>query len=240
MSQGSAASQPVLHRRIRADLEGEIRSGAWPPGFRIPTELDLVARYGCSRMTVSKAVASLAQAGLVERRKRAGSFVARPPMRAGVLEIPDIAAVIAARGEAYRFERLSRRVRAAHGEDADEAGFESADLVLAVNGLHFASGAPFAVERRIISLAAVPQARDLPFDTEPPGTWLLRHVPWTAARHRIGAVNADAATARRLRIRGGLACLTIDRWTWREGQAITFVRQLFPADRYDLVASFSP
>ena len=32
--------------------------------------------------------------------------------------------------EAYRFERLSRRVRAAHGEDADEAGFESADLVV--------------------------------------------------------------------------------------------------------------
>jgi GntR family histidine utilization transcriptional repressor len=47
-----------LERRIRADLEERIRSGAWPPGHRIPTEAELMARYGCARMTVSKSPTS--------------------------------------------------------------------------------------------------------------------------------------------------------------------------------------
>jgi GntR family histidine utilization transcriptional repressor len=227
----------ALHRRIRADLESEIRSGAWPPGFRLPTEQALMAKYRCARMTVSRAVGSLTQAGLVERRKRAGSFVARPHLQTAVLEIPDIPALITERGEAYRFRRLSRRVRL---PGPDEAALDASPLVLAVGGLHLAGGAPFALERRIINLAAVPQARDLTFDAEPPGTWLLRHVAWTTARHQIGAVNADAATAAKLTIRPGLACLTVERWTWRAGEWITFVRQTFPAGRYTLLATFEP
>ena len=103
---------PGLERRIRADLEAKIQSGAWPPGQRIPTELELMAAYGCSRMTVSKAIGTLAHSGLVERRKRAGSFVTRPHVQTAVLEIPDIPALIASRGESYRFERLTRRRRA--------------------------------------------------------------------------------------------------------------------------------
>jgi GntR family histidine utilization transcriptional repressor len=159
----------ALHRRIRADLESEIRSGAWPPGFRLPTEQALMAKYRCARMTVSRAVGSLSQAGLVERRKRAGSFVARPRLQTAVLEIPDIPALITARGEAYRFRRLSRRVRTPGPADPDEAALDTSPLVLAVGGLHLAGGEPFALERRIINLAAVPQARALAFDAEPPG-----------------------------------------------------------------------
>ena len=49
-----------LHRRIYDDLEGRILSGDWAPGARIPFEHELTARYGCSRMTVSKAISELA------------------------------------------------------------------------------------------------------------------------------------------------------------------------------------
>ena len=52
--------------------------------------------------------------------------------------------------------------------------------------------------------------------------------------------HADAATAAKLAIRPGLACLTVERWTWRAGEWITFVRQTFPADRYTLLATFEP
>ncbi len=73
-----------------------------------------------------------------------------------------------------------------------------------------------------------------------PGSWLLNHVPWSQARHRITAVPADAATARLLNLAPHAACLQVERWTWRSGQGVTFVRQVFPGDRYDLVADFSP
>ena len=45
-----------LSERIMADLAGEIASGAWPPGHRIPYEHELMARYGCARATVGKAL----------------------------------------------------------------------------------------------------------------------------------------------------------------------------------------
>jgi GntR family histidine utilization transcriptional repressor len=54
---------------------------------------------------------------------------------------------------------------------------------------------PFALEDRLISLAAVPEAADLDFAEESPGAWLLHHVPWTEAENRISAVGADAAVA---------------------------------------------
>ena len=96
---GTEVHQQVasLHSRIRTDIEQRIRSGEWPPGFRIPSEMELMANWACSRMTVNKAVAALATEGLVDRNRRAGTTVARPRMHAAMLRIPDIGADIEAR-----------------------------------------------------------------------------------------------------------------------------------------------
>jgi GntR family histidine utilization transcriptional repressor len=107
-----------LHRRIGADIEGRILSGEWPPGARVPTEAELQAEYGCARMTVSKALTDLSARGLIVRRRRAGSVVARPPVHSAVLDIPDIAAEIETRGMAYGYELLQRGVRAGTDDEA--------------------------------------------------------------------------------------------------------------------------
>lgn len=230
-----------LESRIRAELEGKIRSGAWPPGLRIPTEHELVARYGCARMTVHKAITALVAAGLIERRKKAGSFVASPHVQTAVIEIPDIAAIIAARGETYRFELLARTRGPADRLDPAAAhdGFDLDGEALALDGLHVAQGRPFCLEHRLISLEAAPEAADVDFARQAPGSWLLGHIPWTQARHRITACAAGAAAAA-LELPRTAACLQVERWTWRAAQPVTFARQLFPGDRYDLIAEFAP
>lgn len=228
-----------IAQRIAADIEGRIRSGEWRPGRRIPFEHELVAHYGCARATVSKALGSLSRAGLIERRRRAGSFVAHPHVRSAVLEIPDIAAVIAARGQDYRFEVVTRRIRRRRAECDEEAGFAADEQLLQIEGVHHAAGEPFGHEERLISLAAVPSAREAAFGPVSPGSWLLANVPWTEARHRISAV-AAGAMAGLLGLDAGAPCLCVERWTWRMGAAVTFARQCFPGDRYDLVADFAP
>ncbi|HEX7848402.1 MAG TPA: UTRA domain-containing protein [Sphingomonas sp.] len=222
----------TVEARIRRDIEARIHSGEWRPGHRIPFEHELVATYGCARATVSKALGGLARDGLIERRRKAGSFVAHPQVHSAVLEVPDLAQVIAARGEVYRWQLTNRRV-------ADQAGDVPLPALL-VEGVHYGGGEPFALERRLIALAAVPDAAQESFTDEAPGTWLLHHVPWTAARHRIRAVEANATEARALGLRPRGACLELDRATWRAGQIVTHVRQLFRGDRYDLVAEFRP
>lgn len=222
----------TVEARIRHDIEARIHSGEWKPGHRIPFEHELVATYGCARATVSKALGGLAKDGLIERRRKAGSFVAHPQVHSAVLEVPDLAQVIAARGEEYRWLLTNRRA-------ADSANDVPLPALL-VEGMHYGGGEPFALEHRLIALGAVPDAAQESFADEAPGTWLLHHVPWTAARHRIRAVEATTAEARALRLRPRGACLELDRTTWRAGQVVTHVRQLFRGDRYDLVAEFKP
>ena len=226
-----------LHRRIYADLEGLILSGELSPGDRIPFEHELTERYGCSRMTVSKAISELAGRGLVTRRRRAGTFVAQPKAHAAVLAIPDLRAEVIERGQAYGYVLMERIEREPDGED--EIELASGGLLLDLTCLHSADGAPLALEHRLIALGAAPKAIDVDFHTVPPGSWLLDSAPWTEAENRISAIAADARAARLLELKPGAACLCVERRTWRDGQGVTRVWQTFPGDRYDLVARFS-
>lgn len=226
----------TIEARIRADLEHRIRSGALKPGDRIPFEHELVTHYGCARATVGKALAGLTRAGLIERRRKAGSFVSRPHSEAAVLDIPDIAAAVAQRGGGYRFELRARAEEAAEGG----AAFAPGSRLLRLEGVHHAIDGPFAHEERRISLSVVPEAADADFSETAPGLWLLDHVPWSEAEHRISAVAAAGGVAASLNLLRGTPCLRLDRTTWRNGDPVTRVRQTFPGDRYDLVARFTP
>lgn len=230
----------TLHKRIRSEISERILSGAWPPGHRIPFEHELMAQFRCSRMTVNKALAPLAEAGLIVRRRKAGSFVSRPRIHSVVLDIPDIAAEVTGRGEPYAYELLSRKARMASRREADELGLEKPVPVLAMRCLHRASGRPFALEERLINLETVPEAEAVDFAAAAPGSWLLGHVPWTEAEHRISAANVQKATAAVLGIEPTAACLILERRTWRGEDRITHVRLIFPGEAYDLVARFAP
>jgi GntR family histidine utilization transcriptional repressor len=230
----------ALYQRIRTDLEASILSGAWPPGHRVPFEHELMATYSCSRMTVSKVLSALADAGLVVRKRRAGSFVSRPRVQSAILQIPDLKAEVEKRGERYRYRLLELRKRAASSHDKVRLGIGGRATILALRCRHEADGLPFAVEDRLINVAAVPDALKQDFSITPPNTWLVGHVPWTEAEHRITACNVDKGVAADLEIDPGTACLVIERRTWRNGEPITAVRIIHPGQLYDLIARFTP
>jgi GntR family histidine utilization transcriptional repressor len=230
----------ALYQRIRSDLEVRITSGDWPPGHRVPFEHELMETYSCSRMTVNKVISALAEAGLVVRRRRAGSFVARPRVQSAILQIPDLKGEVEKRGERYQYRLLDLRKRVASTRDKTRLAVGARAQVLALRCLHEAEGQPFAIEDRLINLEAVPDALQEDFSTIPPNTWLVGHVPWTEAEHRITACNADKDLAANLKIDEGAACLVIERRTWRNGEPITAVRITHPGHLYDLIARFTP
>lgn len=238
----SQKPQP-LNQRIRSDIEQRILSGEWPPGHRIPFEHELMAEYGCSRMTVNRALTMLVETGMIVRRRKSGSFVRRPNLQIEsiALEIPDIPLDVEQRGHAYRFSLIGRCHRAHRRMHAHEPALADTDgRVLELHSLHLADERPFAQEMRLINPQAAPAALEMDFSATAPGSWLLRHVPWTRAQHRISAINADEAQADQLQVAPGTACLVIERQTWRGDQCVTFVRQVFLGERYDLVAGFAP
>lgn len=234
-----AAPKP-LHERIRSDLEGHIFSGAWPPGHRIPSEHELTASYQCSRMTVNKVLTELARGGLIERRRKAGSFVTRTQASSAVLEIQDIKAEVEALGLPYRAEIRSRAKRRSQRADRERLTLEAAGPVLDIECLHHAGEQPFCLEQRLVNLTLVPEAATQDFADITPGAWLVARVPWTSAEHRIRAEAADPATAAALKLHPGSACLVIERRTWSGGKPVTQVRLTYPGGARELVARFSP
>lgn len=233
-----ASVKPTLYKQIRLDIERRILTGDWPPGHRIPFEHELMEHYGCARMTVSKALSELVQADLIERRRRAGSFVRRPQFLSAVLTIPDIRAEIGALGRSYDYQLTQLARRTADAADRARLGVRKAGKVVAIGCLHRADGVPFAIEDRLIDLGSVPEAATADFTADPPGSWLLHHVPWTEAEHSISAIIADAEIAAALKIAGGAPCLVVDRRTWRRERTVTAVRLVYAADSHKLVARF--
>lgn len=234
------ARSASLSQRILDDITDRIVSGDWPPGHRIPFEHELAAEYGCSRMTVNKALTQLARTGLIERRRRAGSVVAQPRGQSAILEIHDVRAEVQALGRPYRYELNARRLRRATAADRGRLDVPVGSAVLELSCRHFAGRQPFCLEERMIGLSTVPQAAGESFTDVAPGPWLIAQVPWSAAEHTIRATGADPATAAALDVAIASPCLVIERRTWSADKPVTFVLLTYAAGSHALVARFTP
>jgi len=107
----------TLHQRILEDIQNNIISGGWPPGHRLSFEVELAAQYGCSRMTVHKVMTQLVSAGMIERRRRSGSFVRVPQSQTAVLAIHEISTEVASLGLPYNWQILSQKHRTSNKND---------------------------------------------------------------------------------------------------------------------------
>lgn len=229
-----------LHQRILDALESNILTGKWPPGHRVPSEQALTEEYSCSRMTVSKVLNQLANAGLILRRRKTGSVVLPQRMHSAILEIYDVKDEVSALNQVYRYEILNRKIRSSNARDAENLNLQSKHRLLQIDCLHFADDNPFCLEERIVNLTAVPDVVEEDFSDLSPGRWLLNHIPWSAAEHRIFAEGAEPFAAATLHIEPGTPCLVVERRTWRTDQSITYAKLTYPGKTRTLTAIFTP
>lgn len=239
-TQPARQSMP-LYAEIQRGIETKIATGEWGPGTRIPSELELVEIYKCSRMTVNKALSSLAAAGMITRKRKLGSYVAPPRLEEPLMHIQDIRAEILAIDRTYSFEISNRSIRkVTEATDARHVRVPIGTRLLFMEVMHYADSLPFTMETRQINLDVVPQAERLQFKDEPPGSWLLKNVSFSEGEHSIRAISADAMMAKKLQVVERTACISIARRTWLNGDLITFVRLIYPGDRHRFVVRFTP
>ncbi|WP_323761097.1 histidine utilization repressor [Maricaulis sp.] len=229
-----------VYDQIRQAILARIRSGSWPPGYRLPSEADLCDHFGTARMTVSRALRALTEDGLVIRKRRAGSFVAQPAAPAALLKIIDMASAIPARGQSYDYECLSSGTIPASKETARLMRLRPGARVQHVRCLHSADAKPVELEERWINLALLPDVAQTDFTQEGPGSWLLRKTPWTEAEHTVSAINADRALAACLGVDLGAACLVLERRTFQGDDVVTLARLTHPGDRHVMSERFVP
>jgi len=96
------------YKDIQASLLQRIKSGEWRPGVLLPAEADLATEFGSTRVTVNRAMQALADAGYVERRRKAGTRVVQRTVREALVRIPVVRQEIERRGERYHYLLLKR------------------------------------------------------------------------------------------------------------------------------------
>jgi GntR family transcriptional regulator len=69
-----------LHHQVYLDLRAALAAEEWKPGDRLPTERELAERYGCSLITVRRALDELTREGRLERTRGRGTFVTELPI----------------------------------------------------------------------------------------------------------------------------------------------------------------
>jgi GntR family histidine utilization transcriptional repressor len=227
-------------REVRAEIAERIRRRDWPPGAAIPPEAELADSLGVARTTVNRALRALAEAGMVERRRRSGTRVLAAQPGDARLAVPLVRAEIEATGAAYRYERLARAVEPAPAAAAAALGVVEGAPALRVVCRHWADDRPHQLEQRWINLAVAPGAAQEPFAAQGPNAWLVETMPLEGARHVFSAELATAETAPLLRLSIGAPVFVIERRTWTAAGAITWVRLLHPGDRFRLEAETAP
>ena len=229
-----------LWLQIRRSLALAILSGNWPAGTRVPTELFLTAYYSTARMTVNKAIQSLASEGLVERRPKAGTVVTARARERPVFELWDAADAVHRLGGRYSYHLIECAMVASSAPVRAELGLSSSGPALRMVCLHSSDDRPFQLEERLVNIAAAPKITCQPLEDVSPGQWLLAHVPWTEAKHSISARGATAMVADRLALEHGSACLVVERRTWNGDVPVTLGRFWYPGSDHSLEGQFRP
>ncbi len=229
-----------LHEQIRRAVCAPIVSGAWTPGRRIPSEHELMALFGASRMTVNRAMRALAEDGLIVRRRRTGSHVAAPAGEFALMRMDGIRAAVDKRGQAYTYESIARHRARATNDIVGRFAIPAGTPLLNISCRHLADGRPAALEDHWINLAALPEAGEELFDKTPPGDWLAAHLPWPKSRYIVTAIHASATIANWLDLEPGSACLRIDRRSWRDGVPATFATAFYPGGDPALTGEIAP
>jgi GntR family histidine utilization transcriptional repressor len=208
---------------IRAEVLRRIRARDWPPGGLIPGEETLAQEFGVARATVNRALRDLADAGVITRRKRAGTRVAELPVRRARLDIPVIRLDVLARGQAYGFDLLADRMLSAPVPVTSRLGLPEATPLRYLETLHLADGRPYVLETRWLNPAVLPDSSP-EFARESVNEWLVTHVSLVSGDIAFTAEPASSREAEVLGVPEGTALLVAERTTQGMMGPVTWVR----------------
>ncbi len=228
-------SSPVpLHYQLRSYLQQQIEGGALKPGDAIPTERELVSRFGVSRITVRQAVSDLTSEGFLYRQHGRGTYVRSQKIEQELSTLTGFAEEMAARGLTPGARLISAELVESDGKIASALQIQTGDQVFEILRVRLANGEPMALE---VTYYPVQVGERLLKEELEGGLWALLEdkfgidIDW--ADETIGCAVPSESTAHHLGIKKGTPVLVVERTTYSpDSRPMEFCWGYYRADRY--------
>ncbi len=228
-------SSPLpLYFQLRALLLQQIESGALKPGDTIPTERELIDRYGVSRITVRQAINSLMTDGLLYRQRGLGTFVRRDRIEQELSTLTGFSEEMLDRGLAPGAKLISAEMVDPDAATATKLRLQPDQQVFRMVRLRLADDEPMALD--ITCCPPDLGEKLLTEDLQGALYTILEEkygVELDQADQAIRATPADELHATHLGIKKGMPILQMERVTYSlDGRPVEFSRTSYRADRY--------
>ncbi|HYF17143.1 MAG TPA: GntR family transcriptional regulator [Ramlibacter sp.] len=227
-------AQP-LYARLRDALRGRILDGALAPGDQLPSEAELSAEHGVSRITVRQALGDLQKAGLIVRLQGKGAFVAPPHASQNLQRLEGLSEALAEQGQSVRSKRLSATEVRARGEVAAQLGVPAGTAVVQLASLRYLDGKPLSVSRSHFVPGLGERVARVDVSDRDLLEVLERDLaqPVREAQLEIRAMAMPARDAKWLRCEAGEPALHVHRLVLgAQGQPLHTEDAIYPAERF--------
>lgn len=193
-----------LYHQVYLHLVDALRQGTWARGQQIPTERDLAESYGCSLITVRRALDELVREGRLERTRGRGTFVTEPPIARNILGPVGFADELRSLGYQPYSVVLTARLEEASPVVANALAIPPRSLVCYLERIRGADGQPLVLEQVHLPAALVPGLVDRDLGGEASLWDTLRdvyHRPVERYREMLSAIMPSARESELLALR---------------------------------------
>ncbi len=223
--------------QLRQRLSEGVTKGVLLPGSPLPAEREIASITDFSRVTVRKAIQSLADEGTIVQKQGSGSFISSKPERIEqkLSRLTSFSEDMTRRGKTSTSRWLERGIFMPSPAEMTSLGLSSDDSVSRIVRLRLADGEPMAIERASLPTDILPN----PLAVETSLYEVLEkggHRP-VRALQSISAINIPAKDAELLAVPPLDAGLRIERTSYLEsGRVAEFTQSLYRGDAYNFVA----
>jgi GntR family transcriptional regulator len=135
----------ALYARLRDALRARILDGRLKPHDKLPSEAELSAAHGVSRITVRQALGDLQKEGLIVRLQGKGAFVSQPHASQQLQRLQGLGEALAGQGQAVHSQRLEAKTVRAPAALAQRLGLPAGETVFQLTTLRYLDRQPLSV-----------------------------------------------------------------------------------------------
>ncbi|WP_316174323.1 MULTISPECIES: phosphonate metabolism transcriptional regulator PhnF [unclassified Bradyrhizobium] len=234
MSMQDAVSGVALWRQVADGIERDIAEGRFAAGTRLPGETEIAEIYRVNRHTVRRALAALAERGLVRAARGSGTYVEAPRLAYPLSSRTRFSENVGAGGREPLGQLIAASQEPASRELARELKLRTGAPLVRIEALRLADKIPICLSTSWLSAERFPDAARI-FASTRSMTALLSHYgirDYRRGSTRITAAIAEASDAARLDLALGRPVLVVDSTDIdADGTPLITKRSRFAAER---------